>query len=500
MSRMNNAYEPFIRNNLIVLLGQLFIYGQGIIIMPIIIKTMGVDIYGGYILVLSLVGFVFGISSWGVGFRRNRFLPSAPDRQAGIALYFPQFNFQLLNLIFLAIIVIILFPLFDNYLLKGAVAFSAWLVLPYLIGYGLYSQAVEYFRYTHRIKFYNFSTIAFAALNIATILVCYAVNIKLTVNVLFGIQISSSLLVALPLMLLVVKEIGLKVTLPNLAELIKEIKLGAPLVLTYVVDVILNSSDRYLLTAFLSVAAVGYYNPGYALGSLLVMLPKVVSGVVLPPILCKAVDSGNTEEARTLVNYTVRGFLLVAFPFIAGCALMSKPLLTFLANAEVAEKGSLVAVIVALGTLFYGLEVIISHILFVQLKTSAILTINVVAALLNVVLNLVLLYYFPNIVVAAVTTLFTYLVAFIFMYRIVGQYWPIDFGVKIILKSLVASGIMALGLYWLSSRLGANSYRVGYVLGEIGLGIIVYCLALFTLKTFSAREIFYLKKALSFPR
>jgi O-antigen/teichoic acid export membrane protein len=246
------------------------------------------------------------------------------------------------------------------------------------------------------------------------------------------------------------------------------------------------------------VAAVGFYNPGYALGSLLALLPKIF-GEVLPPLLYQAVDSGNESEARTMLDYSVKGFLLVAIPFCAGCALLGKPLLTILANAEVAQKGSLVAVIVALGTVFYGLELIIANLLFVQMRTAAIININAVAALLNLSLNLVLLYYFRNILVAALTTFFSYLVTFISIYRVAARFWPIDFGLKIIFKSIGASLLMALALYAISAHLGVYSYQAGYLLGEIALGIIIYCLGLFALKTFSSTELVYLKKALSLP-
>ena len=52
-----------------------------------------------------------------------------------------------------------------------------------------------------------------------------------------------------------------------------------------------------------------------------------------------------------MVNYTVKGFLLAAIPFVVGSAVMSKPLLSLLANAEVADNAFLVTPIVALGTL-----------------------------------------------------------------------------------------------------------------------------------------------------
>ena len=480
-------YGAFVKNNLIVLSGHLLIYAQGVILMPIIIKTIGVQVYGGYSILTSMVGFVVGISSLGVGFRRSRFLPSAPDPESRQALFYPQFFFQFISLILLSFALILLFPTLDRLLLKGDVTFSIGLVVPYVIFYLLYSQATDYFRYTHRINYFNFSTLSYACLNIAFILLLFSLAYKLTINVLFTIRIISSVLVALPLTLKMVREIGITITLPKRRQLVEDIKLGFPLVLVYLVDFILNSSDRYVVTAFISITAVGYYNAAYALGSLIILVPKI-SGVVLPPLLSKAVDGANEAEARQMVNYTVKGFLMVAIPFVVGSAVMSKSLLTLLANAEVAANAFLVTPIVALGTLFYGLNIIMSNVLFVRLRTAMIFKVNAISAVMNLGLNLLIFSIIPNILVASITTLLSYLLVFIFMYRVVVTDWPIDYDLKIIMKSVTASLCMGVVLFLTSSVLATGTPRLSYVMGEIVVGITIYFLVISLLRTFSDKE------------
>jgi O-antigen/teichoic acid export membrane protein len=480
-------YGSFVKNNLIVLSGHLLIYAQGVILMPIIIKTIGVQVYGGYTILTSIVGFIMAISSLGVGFRRSRFLPSALDPESRQALFYPPFFFQFASLMLLSLALIWSFPTLDRLLLKGDVTFSIGLVIPYFIFYFLYSQTTEYFRYTHRINVFNFSTLSYACLNITFILLLFSLAYKPTINVLFTIQIISSVLVALPLTLKMVREIGFTITRPKIPQLVEDIKLGFPLVMVYLVDFILNFSDRYVVTAFISITAVGYYNSAYALGSLIVLLPKI-SGVVLPPLLSKAVDTANEAEARQMVNYTVKGFLMAAIPFVVGSAVMSKPLLTLLANAEVAANAFLVTPIVALGTLFYGLNIIVSNVLFVRLRTAVIFKVNAVAAIINLGLNLLIFSFIQNILVAAITTLLCYFIVFIFMCRVTAADWPIDYDLKIIMKSLMSSLCMGMVLLWTSSGLATGTPRLSYVMGEIVVGIIIYCLAILLLRTFSAKE------------
>jgi O-antigen/teichoic acid export membrane protein len=290
-----------------------------------------------------------------------------------------------------------------------------------------------------------------------------------------------------------VREIGFTLTLPKIPRLVEDIKLGLPLVIVYMVDFILNSSDRYVITAFMSVTAVGYYNSAYALGTFIVLLPKI-SGVVLPPMVSKAVDTGNDTEARTMVNYTVKFFLLAAVPFVVGSAVMSKPLLTLLANQEVADHAFLVTPIVALGTLFYGLNIILSNVLFVRLKTTVMFKANFIAAILNVGLNLLIFSFIRNILVAAISTFLSYLIAFIFFHRAVTLDWPIDYDFKTIIKSIMASSVMGVVLGLISSQLVIGIPGVAFVMAEIIIGIIVYCLVIILLKTFSPKELLKLRE------
>jgi O-antigen/teichoic acid export membrane protein len=489
-------YKIFAKNNLLVFLGHVLISIQGIILMPIIIKTVGATVYGGYILLASLVGFVFGISSFGTGFNRSRLLPSAQDRVTRQELFYPQFLFQCVSLSILSCVLILIYPFLDDILLKNEITFSIWLIAPYYISYLFYSQATDYYKYTNRIGFFNFATISYPYINIAIIILLCVIRYDLTVNMLFIAQIIAGILVSVPLVFKMIHEIGIEVIIYNYQELTEDIKFGFPLLLGYIVDIILSFSDRYVIAAMLSVTAVGYYNPGYGLGSLIIFLPKVF-GVVLQPLLCKACDSGREEEARTMLDYTLKAFFLLAIPFVVGCGVLSKPLLILFANIEVAENAYLVTPIVALGALFYGINSILSNVLFVRMKTAVIFKMNAFAAILNLVLNFILLYVYKNILIAAVTTFFSYFAVFIFIRRIVIADWLVNFHLETIAKSIGASLVMAGLLILISSQLGTNAYRAIYIFFEIGFGMVIYFVSLFAFKTFYPKELNYLKKVFS---
>ena len=461
--------------------------------MPVIIKTAGVAIYGGYLLLATLLGFIYGISPFGVGFKCGRFLPAAETRESRRDIFYPQFYFQLASLIIISCLFVSFYTYFDKFFLKSGLVFLKWLVFPFLLSNFFYSQAAAYFVSTHRIKYFNIVTVAFPYINIFLILLVSSATHRLSVNVLFVTQIISYTLLAVPLAVMVIKEIGIKFIVPEFKSLKEDIQLGFPLRINYVTDVFLGSSDRYLIAYFISVVAVGYYNPGYALGSLMLFLPKV-SSIVLIPLLSKAIDSANEAEAYNMLNYAIKGFLLLAIPFIAGSAALSGPVLILFANTEVSREAYLVTPIIAVGTLFLGLNIILSNALWVKMKTTVMFRMNILAVAISILLNVLFLYFYKNILVAALTSLISYATVFVFVRRAVIKVWSLDFGVPVIIKSMAASALMAAVIFLASNYWGAKRLATAFLAVEIIIGLIVYVLGLFVFRAFSDREIVYLRK------
>ena len=490
---MPQSYSrSFIKDNAIVIAGHILVYMKGIILMPIIIKTVGVTIYGGFVLFSSLLGIFFGISSFGAGFRAKRFMPSAADMTARRSLFYPQFFFQMLSILLLSLLLTLLNRQINIYIFKNEINYSVLIIPLYLFCYVLYSQGTDYFRYTSRVNYMTMAGISFPYIHIGFILLFLYCYHFISINVLVMSHAVSAFLIAIPCFWIIFREIGLRFSFYDIKGLVSDIKLGFPLVLGFIVDFILAGSDRYFIAFYLSVYAVGCYNPGYALGSLIIFIPKAM-GTALPQLMSKATDSNNEYEAQRMLNYALKIFLLLAIPFIFGSMVLGKPILTLLANREVAENAYLITPIVALGTLFYGLNIILSNVLFVRMKTYAMFKMNLFASVFNLLANLILLYFFRNIIVAAITTFVSYFLVFIYINKIVKmEVWPVDFQPAVIVKSVTASLVMAVILYGVSARLGETG-SVGMLIVELILGIVVYFAALFAIRTFSKKELQFVK-------
>ena len=208
--------------------------------MPIIIKTMGVTLYGGYIILSTLFGLIYGISSFGVGLKCSRFLPAAEGKAARQSLFYPQATFQFLSITILSLALILFYASLDKIFLKGELAFSEWLILPYLLFMFIYSQTASYFLYTQRVSYFNCATVAFPYINIVLILLIYFVTHNLTVNILFSTQTISYFLIATPLTIRMIREIGFKLAFNDFKELVDDMRLGLPLRINFVMDLILS--------------------------------------------------------------------------------------------------------------------------------------------------------------------------------------------------------------------------------------------------------------------
>jgi O-antigen/teichoic acid export membrane protein len=484
-------YKSFIKDNFIVICGVALVYIKGIILMPIIIKSVGVTIYGGFILVTSILGIAFGLSSFGAGFRAKRFMPSAKSMTERGDIFYPQFYFNILIILILSLLFVLLEKPLNTYLFKNEVSFSIWIIPFYLVLYLLYSQGTDYFRYTSRIHYMTLAILCFPYLHIGFILLYIYAYGSISINMLVISTALSALLIAIPSFGVIIREIGTKISFYKAGSLVSDIKLGFPLILGFIVDIILAGGDRYFIAFYLSVTDVGYYVPGYVLGSLIVFIPKAL-GTALPQLLSRAVDSGNESEAQTMLNYAIKIYLLLAIPFIFGCLALSKPILTLLANQEVAEKAFWVTPIVALGTLFYGLNIILSNVMYVRLKTNAMFKMNLIAALFSLFANFVLFYFFRNIIVAAITTFLSFFIAFVYVYRIVIKEWFVSFYPATIAKAFAASVIMYSVICFVKITF-VQSDIFGVLVLEILLGTLVYAGALFIFKTFSQKELEYSK-------
>jgi len=304
------------RNQTWILASHVLVYARGLILLPVLIKTLGPGVYGSLILLLATAEVIYGISSLGLDYRFCREMPSTTGRTAKRALFYGQFWPH--ALLVLVAITLILAASSTGFSILPEVD-AGWLIALLLVANFCYDKLTDYLGYTDRQGWLAVALTAAPYLNIAIVLVSLLLT-QVTLSHLVWISAAVQIATALPILVLLLTEIGVTVRLPAISELSGNVRLGFPLVCAYMVDFILGTSDRFVIAHFMGPEAVGYYSPAYALGSLIILVPKAL-GIVLPPALSREFDAGNLEQVDKVVNAALQAYLTIAIPFIL-CAIV----------------------------------------------------------------------------------------------------------------------------------------------------------------------------------
>jgi O-antigen/teichoic acid export membrane protein len=265
---------------------------------------------------------------------------------------------------------------------------------------------------------------------------------------------------------------------------------GIPTVPANLSSWVVNSSDRYVIGIFLGTAFVGYYSPGYTLGTMINMFMAPLA-FMLPAVLSKYYDDNNMEEVKTVLRYSLKYFLAIAIPAVFGLSLLSKHILMILSTPEIASQGYMITPFVALSSLLFGVRAIVGQILILVKKTKIIGATWLVAAILNLGLNIVAVPYI-GILGAAITTLIAFSLALILAYFYSLKYLKFDIDLGFISKSIFASIVMSLVIIqW-------NPVGVLNLLIMIGVCAVVYAVILLLLKGFTIDEFRFFKEIITY--
>lgn len=482
---MDDYKKHFIRNNTLTIMWYAFSSLQGLILLPVLVKNIGVTVYGGYVLLKTGVEFLYGISSLGVGFKYKRFVPSTVDPLERNKLFYPQFFFQFLVLLIIFALLTGLNSFIKSVVYRNEFDFSIGLLCLVILMKFLGGQIAHFFRYTHRINILIYSAIVNSILMIIFVLIGVLVFKKKDINLILQAEIYSSIIANSYVTVKLLREIGFSFPVLKAKQIIEDIKLGIPLIFSYVLDFIMYSSDRYIIGGLMSASAVGLYSPAHSMGGVIGVVPKAMNMSLLPT-LAKANDEKKDHEARNILHYSIKLFLLVAIPYIAGSLVIGKEVLALLTNPQVAEASFWCVPFIALGVLFFGLNLILTNLLLVQLRTKVIFFVNALTAVTSLVLNLIFIYIYKNILVAAITSFISFFISFNIVNATVKSHFQFSYGGKEISKFILSSLLMGVVIHFVQ-LLYHN------LLWSILAGIISYVIFLFTTRSFTKKELLYIR-------
>ena len=181
---------------------------------------------------------------------------------------------------------------------------------------------------------------------------------------------------------------------------------GVPLLGNELVFIILSLGDRYIIQWKMGSEPLGVYAAGYNLCEYVKIMMVVSLFQAIRPMYFKLWAEEGKEATKKFIEKSLYFYLMVCFPIIAGVAVVGPTLLTTITSRKYSEGASVIPYIIA-GLMIYGSHAMLGAGIFIK-KSSALLWITLSAAVLNIILNFILIPHF-GIEGAAQATLISYI-------------------------------------------------------------------------------------------
>ncbi|HZO76179.1 MAG TPA: lipopolysaccharide biosynthesis protein [Ktedonobacteraceae bacterium] len=224
---------------------------------------------------------------------------------------------------------------------------------------------------------------------------------------------------------------------------------GLPLVVSFLSTWVLQLSDRYLLSIFSSFAETAKYAVAYTLGS---AMGVVVLGPFTLAWPTAVYAIAKREDASHIFKLVFRWFGLFLLFSTFALSLVGIIVLDLLFPASY-HSGANIIPIVASSVAFYGIAYVFGAGTILTRKTWWSIIFTVVAAAVNVALNLALIPFFGA-MGAAVSTLVAYVIYALIAYVVNQRIYPVPFETGIFFVALVIGVMLYIGSDTLGRRFG----------------------------------------------
>lgn len=241
-----------------------------------------------------------------------------------------------------------------------------------------------------------------------------------------------------------------------------------PLALAAGLATIYNSIDSVMMGYWGQLTQAGYYNAAYKIINL-VLIPGALIAQGFYPALSSEVKNERSSRQKTW-NLKTQIMIALALPLLVGGVILAKPILGFLYGSEF-MSGTLSFQILLVSVAVIYLHTPLSYALLVFNKQKSLFKITLIGAIINIVLNIVLIPTYSLDGAAASTTI-THAFIFLLLLIIVPRIAPIKLVNLPIIKMFVAATVASL-------IMGAVILYLAWgVIWSILVGIAVYAVVL----------------------
>ena len=214
---------------------------------------------------------------------------------------------------------------------------------------------------------------------------------------------------------------------------------------------------------------------------------------ILIPTVSSAKASGNFENAKKKIEFSMLISIIIGLPSTVGIIIMAKPILELLFPNQ--SSGEFLLQISAISITFIMLSQNINSVLHGLGKTIIPAIALTIGSITKLILNVTLVKINPKIFIlggtagAAIATVISNITSFFIALYIMKKNINIKFGIKTIYKPIVATIMMAICLiFTYENLLGIISRQLCIIITLI-VAVLVYVLLILKLKVFSESEI-----------
>ncbi|MEM2370623.1 MAG: oligosaccharide flippase family protein, partial [Candidatus Bathyarchaeia archaeon] len=252
-----NNYKLFAQQVGLVGITNVFVSLSGLILLPVLTKNITLEDYGIFVQVNVTLSLTLIIATLGLTSAMVRFLAAMKEREEIREGFYTMASL----LLFASAITSLILFLFSGQIAEFLFNKNLFVARIFsLIAFieCLNSLLLSFFRTFRQIG--RFSAFSLTRTYLSVALVSYFVLSGYDIgSVLLGILISD-LLTFMIMFFIVVSEIGIGI--PEFKRAREYLAFGLPIVPGGLSAWVMNLSDRYIISAFLGTASVGYYSPG----------------------------------------------------------------------------------------------------------------------------------------------------------------------------------------------------------------------------------------------
>ncbi|TQS71164.1 lipopolysaccharide biosynthesis protein [Ornithinibacillus gellani] len=463
-SMKNDILKKFSKDSLIYLPGQLFIGISGFLCIIIYTRLFNPYDFGNYSLISGAVGFLITVLTGWMSQSALRYYDDFSDKKTLISTI--AFTFSLINFFTLLVGTFLIFLFKDSMeqnLLKliffGLILFSVQ---------SLYTVIKSFLRSERKTKAFSFNDIFLSICQVFLVLII--VN-KLHLNVesiLISLIIGYSVSIVVSVYILKLH----KYYDPGIFDwnIMKELlRYGFPLLGITFTTWVLTLSDRYIIKIFGSTVDVGVYTINYSVAYNIFNLFITLLMMGAYPLIIKTWNSSGKKATELVVSDMIKYFLMITIPAFFGVLSLSKEIMTVFGTEEYVT-GHKIMPIIALGMLFLGVSQYVIKIWELQKNTKIILYLNIFIAVVNIILNIILIPLYGYIF-AAVTTTISYILYFIVSIYKAKRIFKLHLSIFNTLNILLSSFIMFLIITFIEIEFDSKLFSL---ISIVIMGVIVY--------------------------